>query len=302
MFVYLFLAIITLLFIAVLLFFAVGIHISNLTSKPKIYSYEELETELKKNNFKLASYDDYNYEDVNITSKYGYNIYGRFIQNANSNKTVIIVHGFTANLIASARYIDLFYSKGYNVLTYDHRFHGQSGKAFCSMGFYEQHDLITCVDWVFDKVGANSTVGLHGESMGASTSIMAAGLDDRIAFVVADCGYSNFYSEAAYQLEFSKKIPEKPFMYFAELVNKIKYKFSYSQISPLNALKTAKAPILFIHGDKDIVTLFENSVEMHRVYNGEKHLLINENVAHAQSILKCNEIYYETVHNFLTNI
>ncbi len=289
--------IVLLLFLALLF----GYLLNRKTTVPKMHSYDGVYKELsERGDYYGVEPDTYHFDEVSISSRYGYELYGRWYPcaaEAETQKTVIIVHGYTVNLMCSLRYLDLFYSKGYNVLMYDHRSHGRSKGERCSLGYYERHDLITCIDWVMQKVGGS--VGLHGESMGASTSILTAAMDDRIAFVVADCGYASLYDELKFQLKTQYKIPGAPFIFFANVFNRLFFKHRYQDVSPIKALEDVHVPVLFIHGEDDEVTPVESSIDMYNAYDGEKELYVQKNTRHAETIRRDRAKYYDAVYNFL---
>ena len=54
-----------------------------------------------------------------------------YIKNGNSQKTVIILHGYMNNKDGMGEYAALFHSLGYNVLLPDARGHGQSQGKLC---------------------------------------------------------------------------------------------------------------------------------------------------------------------------
>ncbi len=279
----------------------VGYKINNMTAKPPVSSYERARERIAKMDFFDTDFDLYNLEDVEIVSDYGYNLTGKW-HNADSKKCVIIVHGFNINLVASMRYFELFRNRGVNVLMYNHRFHGTSGGDSCSMGYYEKHDLKKCIDFVFDRLGEGCVVGLHGESMGGATSIMTAAIDKRISFIVSDCAFADFYSEAGYQLERSHKMPKIPFLTIADIINRIRFKHSYKDVSPIKDLKNVDCPILFIHGDNDTMTKYTDSVSMHQAYQGKKQIFISEGARHGETIHMFKQQYFDTVYSFLDEV
>lgn len=72
--------------------------------------------------------------------------------------------------------MNLFIKKGWNVLIYDHRRHGESGGKTTSYGHYEKFDLQTVVNWLKNEVGESLILGIHGESMGAVTTLLYGGM------------------------------------------------------------------------------------------------------------------------------
>ncbi len=288
------------LIIAVAIAMATAYRFNNLTLHPKTFTYDRIFDEMQgKGNYYGYSSEQPVHEEVVVKSDFGYDLYGKWYPFENSKKSVIIAHGYTVNIMTSLRFLDLFYSKGYNVLLYDHRYHGRSGGESCSLGYFEQHDLRRCIDFVLKKVGEGATVGLHGESMGAVTSLLTASLDDRVSFVVADCGFADLKEELSYQISYGYKLPGPPLVFLADKLNIIRAKHSYSEVSPIKVINQVKAPILFIHGEKDSVTPAECSIKMHSTFKGKKELYITKDTEHAESMHVDKDKYYSVVYDFL---
>ncbi len=277
----------------------VGYTINNYTAKPKVLTYDEVYQKLSSDEDRIPAFDEFEFEDFELSSDFGYNLFAKWAPVKGSKKSVILVHGFTGNIPVSMRYFNLFHTRGYNVLMYDHRFHGKSGGGSCSMGYYEKHDLVKFIDWVENRVGKQSVIGLHGESMGASTSLMTAQFDKRISFIIADCGFCDFYHEAKYRLKADYKLPEFPFLYLSDFINKIRFKHSYKEISPIENINAIECPVFFIHGDRDRVTKVDDSIKMHEKFDGKKELLITQDTGHAGSIHRHKQLYFEAVDKFL---
>lgn len=210
-------------FIAIVLLFMISYSnkLCKIVIYPKKKSYEKGYIDQIK---RLNLEDYYNYlpkEEIILKSTYGYNIKGLFIPNGNSKKCIIICHGITANLNYSVKYIKPFYSRGYSIFIYDHRNHGLSGGNYTSMGYYEKYDLKTCVDFIFNKLGADTTLGVLGESMGAGTVLQYCAIDNRASFCIEDCGYSDVFDLFKYRLKEDYKINFPPLIYMANLMMKM---------------------------------------------------------------------------------
>lgn len=292
-------------FIAIVLLFMISY--SNKLCKVVIYpkkkSYEKGYIDQIK---RLNLEDYYNYlpkEEIILKSTYGYNIKGLFIPNGNSKKCIIICHGITANLNYSVKYIKPFYSRGYSIFIYDHRNHGLSGGNYTSMGYYEKYDLKTCVDFIFNKLGADTTLGVLGESMGAGTVLQYCAIDNRASFCIEDCGYSDVFDLFKYRLKEDYKINFPPLMYMANLMMKIKYGWTFKAASPIKYIKDIEIPILFIHGDKDD---YVPTYMVYDLYNakskGFKDIYVAKNAKHAEAFLIDPVKYDEVIDNFLKNL
>lgn len=198
--------------------------------------------------------------------------------------------------------MDMFYKKGFNVFVYDHRFHGKSGGENCTMGYYEKYDLKSCVDWVLNKIGQDSIIGTHGESMGAAIVLLHAAIDNRINFVIADCPYESVKEQFKHRLKIEYKLPSFPIINLASLVTKIKTKAFYGNISPIKIIGSIKTPILFIHGDSDTYIPYSHTVHLFNSKKGIKKLYLAKDANHAGSFLVDKIQYEKVVNEFLSEI
>ncbi len=281
-------------------FCTAGWVVNNKTVKPTGLTYQETRDGLIEAGFCTSGeLDSYKFINTTIKSKNGYDLSGLWLPQEGAKKTIIIVHGFTMNALASVRYVDVFLSKGFNILMYDHRYHGKSGGDSCTMGYYEQGDLCSWIDWVTDRVGEGSEIGLHGESMGASTSIIATANNDKVSFVIADCGFADLWDELEFQLKGSTKLPVTPLLHLADFFNRIRTGSSYRAVSPIKCLENIHQPIMFVHGDNDKVTPCSDSVAMYEKYKGKKQIFIVKGGNHADSIKLQKAEYIQEVHRFL---
>ncbi len=294
----------TIAIILVVIATLVGYSCSNTILKPKLMTYESLLEAIKKSDdVDMSIFGDGYFQDCaefKIKSKHGYELHARWLGHKNSMKTVVIVHGYTANHAASWRYVELFYSRGYNILMYDNRYHGLSGGETTTLGFFEKYDLSDCINWVEGKLGQGSFIGVHGESMGAATAILTAAFDKRISFVIADCSFCDLNDEVKYQLKIKYKFLASLILLFANIVNKIRMNYMYTDVSPIKALENVDIPILFIHGEKDMFTPTEHTVRMYESYRGKKRLYIAKNAGHAESMHVDKAAYYKAVYDFLS--
>ena len=270
---------------------------------PETDGYEEnFKKEIERGSIDEKYYNALTKEDFYTDSEYGYPLHGIWFPNGESKETVVIVHGYTANLFTSMRYIRLFFEKGYNVLIYDHRFHGKSGGDYCSMGYFEKYDLRTMVGWVIKKTGPLSVVGVHGESMGAATAVLHAAIDDRIAFTIADCPYDDLRRQFAYSLKVKYKLPSFPIMYTGSLAAKIMFKFFFKDVSPIGSIPHIKTPVMFIHGDSDRYVPTSCSVNMYHSMRARKGLFLAKGAKHAESIFADREDYTKVVYRFIDSL
>src|SRR5690606_10810389 len=163
---------------------------------------EILERETKEGRLTLDEVHALQKEDVSIHSNFGYTIKGWLVKGTDKNRFIIISYGVTQNKLNSIKYMKLFLERGWNVLLYDHRRHGETGGKTTSYGHYEKFDLASVVSWIKEKYGDDCTLGIHGESMGAVTTLLYAGMiEDGADFYIVDCPFSDFEAQLKYLLK-----------------------------------------------------------------------------------------------------
>jgi hypothetical protein len=238
--------------------------------------------------------------DVEIPSPFGYNIKALLVEPHQSNRYIIFAHGVTETKINSIKYMNLFLQRGFNALIYDHRRHGESGGKTTSFGYYEKFDLKTVVDWLKKEKGAGLQLGIHGESMGAATMLLYAGmLDDGADFYIADCPFSDFKDQLAYLLKKDFKIPPKLMIPIADVILRFRDKYSIRYVSPISVIENIKHPILYIHSQKDDFILPTMSKELYEHTTGPKMLYLAANGRHAESFNENRADYERVIDEFL---
>ncbi|MGG0716607.1 alpha/beta hydrolase [Robertmurraya massiliosenegalensis] len=238
--------------------------------------------------------------EILIPSHFGYHLKALVVEPHRTNKYVIFCHGVTENKFNSIKYMNLFLERGFNAVIYDHRRHGESGGKTTSYGYYEKFDLKTIVDWLRLDRGPDLLLGIHGESMGAATMLLYAGMIEVAAdFYIADCPFSDFQEQLAYRLKAELKLPAKLLLPVADLFIKMRQKYSLKDVSPISVIDNIEKPILFIHSKKDDFILPTMTEALYEQKQGPKKLFIAEKGVHAQSLNENKEDYAKVVDEFL---
>lgn len=260
-----------------------------------------------------GAFDEKRYEilkktSVKVHSKYGYEISGTYIKNPISTEnTVILVHGIGQDQWNSLKYGDIFLDLGYNIFIYDQRCHGGTGGAHTSYGYFEKDDLAACYQYVH-KQNPNGKIGIHGESLGAATSMLYAeayGNNDAIAFLVEDCGWSDLKDLYIARAE-DYKVPTllRPVLIeYLSVVCKLRSGFFLEDVAPLSKANKLTMPVLFIHGDSDTFIPTNMVYELYNAkINGIKQLYVTVGSDHAQSLKLNSKMYKEKLQYFLKNM
>ena len=247
-----------------------------------------------------GNYDSYEKEEYTVKGYKDYELHVTLVKNSvETDKYVIISHGFKSNRYGAVKYVDTYMNLGFNCIIYDLRDHGENEKTALSLGQFESEDLEKLIEDSYSRYG-NIKLGLHGESMGAATSLMVLAKKPKVDFVVADCGFSNLYDllHAAYDVaKVGTVLPS------VNLAMKLRYGYDMKKTSPKDALVGNEVPICFIHGEADTFILPENSQVNKAATAGYSELHLVPNAAHAQSREVLGEAEYRgIIGDFLNNI
>lgn len=252
---------------------------------------------------------DRNWQDMVLYSRFGYPLVGTFIPNPiPSEKTLIFLHGFTESRLIGLHYLNLYLNSGFNLLVFDSRAHGDSGGHSVTWGVYEKHDLDQWVDWVQNRY-PKGLIGVHGLSMGASTALMHAGLneaDKRVSFYIADSAYSDFETILASQIRqriaIPKNLPPQVLITYANWVARLKSSFAFSQASPIRVVKNVTTPVLFIHGEADRLVPASMSQELYKTVKGPKQIQLFPQAEHVSSLYSDRFRYRSVIRQFTGSI
>ena len=280
---------------------AVGYLVTNklmsIKKKDDAFIYER---EQQAERFDEAWYEACPKDLLTITSPNGYSIKGIFLKPLQTPNTVIICHGVTENKINSMKYARMFVRLGFNAVVYDHRRHGESEGKTTSYGHYEKLDLQKVVQAVREEIGEHALLGIHGESMGAATMLLYAGMVENGAdFYVSDCAFSNFPKLLEKIFRETVPLPSKYTIPFANVFLRLRDGYSLSDVDPLKAVVNIDKPVLFIHSEPDNLIPVEMSKQLFEAKLGDKMLKVFKKGEHAKSFNDSPLEYEQTVAKFL---
>ena len=126
------------------------------------------------------------YEDVNLKTKDGIALRGWYIPSQNK-AAIILLHPIASNRLGTKDLAIMFARYGYGILMIDLRAHGESEGDILTYGGDEFLDVSAGVDYLQSRPEVDpDKLGVMGLSLGASTSILSAARDERLAAVVAN--------------------------------------------------------------------------------------------------------------------
>ena len=235
------------------------------------------------------------FEEVFATSFDDLKLHGYQVLTKDTHKWAVTVHGYMADAFSLSTKAFHYYNEGYNVLAMDLRGHGKSKGNYIGMGYHDAKDLIKWLEYIISK-DKEAEILIHGVSMGAATVMIAS---QNVKVIIEDCGYTTALEQFKYQLKKLFNMPSFPILNIANLMVKIKSGYFLNDASPIEAVKEAKVPIMFIHGDDDKFVPFYMLDELYEACSSEKQKLVIHGASHAHSEDENPEKYWKEVDAFI---
>ena len=192
-------------------------------------------------------------EHFTVRSFDGLTLHGTFYEYAPGATVELMFHGYrgTAERDLSGG-VQRCFRLGHSALIVDQRCSGRSEGQVITFGINEHKDCLRWVDFAVKHFGPDVRIILTGISMGAATVMMAAGepLPKNVVGVLADCGYSS-PKEIILEVLKQMKLPPKLCYPFVKLAARIYGHFDLEENAPVEAMKRAKVPVIFFHGEAD---------------------------------------------------
>lgn len=300
MWIYFILILFLILFIVLLfVFFGMAFLRKNSANTGDVESSEYLKPYLEKLQPNLMFINEKPYEEVSILSFDGLKLYGKYYAN-NSNKTIILVHGYRSNGMHDfCGAVKFYYDYGFNILLIDQRSHGRSEGNLITFGVKESFDVKDWAEFLNKKYGPEAIV-LSGISMGGGTVAFALkrGLPENVKCVISDCGFTSpaaIISKVGYD---RFKINANFYIPFLNVMTHIFGGFSIYE-STVDALKENNIPIIFIHGEKDNFVPVEMSREALNAAGKYGSGVFVKEADHGLSYLVETERVTNEINNFL---
>ena len=242
------------------------------------------------------------YEVIHITSKDGYDLSAYlFRTKENNGKVVVSCHGYHGwGLFDMARYLPMYEKAGLDTLIICQRAHEGSEGKYITFGAKEQEDVILWCNKLIELYGENVEIVLHGVSMGGATVCLASGNDNlpsQVKCTVSDCAYESMEKQAETSLN-TPSFLIKPALSAISFWTKRLAGFSVRECAPIEAVKKARVPMLFIHGTADTFVPFEMADHIYDACTSEKEKLYIKGAVHAASYTTDPDTYTKTFLSF----
>jgi alpha-beta hydrolase superfamily lysophospholipase len=225
---------------------------------------------------------------------------------ADGDRAVVLVHGFGEDRCELMPLAPALHGAGYHVLLYDMRARGASGGDTVTFGYFEVDDLVAAANFLRERSGACSVAAL-GVSLGASVALLAAARGNALDAVVADSAFADLralIAEGTPLRLFNLGAAARPFwkgissliVWHAERQSGLRA----SAVCPLDQVaQIGLRPVLFIHGLKDSLFNYRNSVHLYHAAGEAKEIWLVPDAAHTRAYARYPDEYMQRILAFL---
>jgi dipeptidyl aminopeptidase/acylaminoacyl peptidase len=226
--------------------FLVGLVIISLWNFFNITRPQRIEVGLKPENFNIK------YESVTLKTKDNLTLSAWYIAkkdavNVEDTPAIILLHGYPAeksDLLPLATSLN----KDFALLLLDFRYFGQSEGRATTLGAKEILDVQAGLDFLVEK--GHQTFGVFGFSLGGAVALLTSAQDERIKAAAAHAPFADLKTLGR-DLYKPLWILKYPLVELISMWGQVLMNMDSAQISPAEAAKQIKTPVLIIHDEKD---------------------------------------------------
>lgn len=167
------------------------------------------------------------------------------------DRCLILLHGYADAKVGAVAWAPLFHALGWSLLAIDLRAHGESGGRFCSVGYWERHDISAVIDELRSRQPALRHIGLFGVSLGAAVAAATAASREALACAILD---SCLLSPRSAMIEGTRAfgLPGRLLPRLALFLAERFARADFASVAPLVTLPQVRCPLMLIHSTADV--------------------------------------------------
>lgn len=222
-----------------------------------------------------------------------------------TGKLVILSHGMRSSGTGEFAFLHRYYvARGFDLLFVDHRACGRSEGKYLGYGYLESRDLISWAQFANQLYENRVRIYMHGVSMGAAAVLLASAdksLLANVQSVVSDCAYTSMRAELAWQVKKVVHLHAPLLLKFVDLWCGMCAHYRFKNASPLDAVRQARVPVLFVHGDADDYVPFAMQEELYIACTAKKSKTVIHGASHARSYFTDTPAYETALDVFFSD-
>lgn len=233
-----------------------------------------------------------------VTTADGLTLRGFYYPTEQRRHLIVLLHGLRASWYEVAGVGHDLHQRGYDVLVFDFRGHGKSGKSRVTMGRRERGDVRAALAWAKREGFTPDRIGWVGFSMGASTLLMEGADNPDIRAAVVDSPFGNLPEVLDEQLSEHSNLPRffnPGILTAADLAFGVRTR----DLVPIrSARKWSGRPLLLIHGEADSIVPVRQARLLARSAGANCRTVVLPGVEHVQAYRDDPEGYVDAVDEF----
>ncbi len=243
------------------------------------------------------------YESLSFLTGDGITLQGWIVKPphpVSKSPAIILCHGVGANKSDFTELAAALANRGFFVLLFDFRAHGESGGSRTSLGYHEQKDIAAAVEVLKKRQEVDQKhIGIYGFSMGGATAILAAAKSHAFAAVVADSAFTSLRDQARTAVTGFYHLPSFPFVNLAVFGYELYFQTSVKNISPVSVVGSlSPAPVIIIAGEGDRMIPADNGRALYSAAKEPKELWIIPGADHGGTLAAAGSKYEKRVGEF----
>jgi fermentation-respiration switch protein FrsA (DUF1100 family) len=211
------------------------------------------------------------FQEINLMTEDGIRLTAWYTPPRNG-AVILLAHGYGDNRPEWVH--ALLAKKGYGVLAWDARAHGESDGEISTLGYQEILDVEAALDFALAQEGVEH-VGAWGGSMGGATMIRATAQFPEIEALIIDSSFASLEDEVDFFAPYPMINP------LAKLLLEIQFRADLDEISQASVIhEISPRPVYIIHGGNDTVAPVESAEILFNSALEPKSLWIEEDAIH----------------------
>jgi fermentation-respiration switch protein FrsA (DUF1100 family) len=230
------------------------------------------------------------YQSIDLYTEDGIRLSAWYTPPTRKPAVILVAHGFGDQ--RPEWVYEMLARKGYGVLAWDARAHGESDGEISTVGYLEILDVRAALDYALAQPNVEH-IGAWGGSMGAATLIRAAAQYPEIEALFMDSSFASMEDEFDYLIPYPILNP------LAKFLAEIRTGVALAEISPANVIaQISPHPIYIVHSNADKVAPPEAGQILYEAAREPKFLWLEEGVSHQQIFLSNPQRYKKRLVGF----
>ena len=225
-------------------------------------------------------------QTVSIQSQDGLTLVGHWFECPDAERIIIAFHGWRSAWYRDFGMIsDFWRNEKCSVLYVEQRAQRESEGKYIGFGLTECNDCLDWTRWVIGQFGTKLPIYLAGVSMGATTVLMAAGLElpEAVHGIIADSAYTSPHDIWKHVARKNLHLPFVLGTAVADQICRKRLSVGSNEYSTVQALSVTDKPVLLIHGEDDHFVPVRMAYENYNACQSPCQLLVVPGADHVMS-------------------